>query len=246
MRVALTLAGLSLAAWVALLSGAADAVDALLCASADMRIPSPLSLLAFASPASLVAGWALMALAMMAPLIARPLLHVREQSLARRRRRAMLLFAAGYGSVWLAAGLVLQPLAWLLPSLAPGTPWVGVALAALVAVVWQMSPAKQACLNGCHRQPALAAFGLEADLDALGFGVGHALWCVAACGPLMLLAESAQAIGLWLAMPAAALFILAERFEWPGPFVWRLRLPLRAVRVAASVVASRLRRILAA
>jgi predicted metal-binding membrane protein len=154
----------------------------------------------------------------------------------------MLLFATGYGSVWLAAGLVLQPLAWLLPSFAPGAPWAGVAIAALVAVVWQMSPAKQACLNRCHRQPALAAFGLEADLDALGFGVGHGLWCVAACAPLMLLAESGQAIGLWLAMPATALFILAERFEWPGPFVWRLRLPLRAARVAAS----RLRRVLAA
>lgn len=242
MRVAPILGGLSLVAWVALLSGAADTVGALLCASADLRILSPLPLLAFASPASLVAGWALMVLAMMSPLIARPLLHVREQSLARRRRRAMLLFAAGYGSVWLAAGLLLQPLAWLLPSLAPGAPSAGVAVAALIAVVWQMSPAKQACLNGCHRQPALAAFGLEADLDALRFGVGHALWCVAACAPLMLLAESAQAIGLWLAMPAAALFILAERFEWPAPFVWRLRLPLRVARVTAS----RLRRILAA
>ena len=242
MRVAPILGGLSLVAWVALLSGAADTVGALLCASADLRILSPLPLLAFASPASLVAGWALMVLAMMSPLIARPLLHVREQSLARRRRRAMLLFAAGYGSVWLAAGLLLQPLAWLLPSLAPGAPSAGVAVAALIAVVWQMSPAKQACLNGCHRQPALAAFGLEADLDALRFGVGHARWCVAACAPLMLLAESAQAIGLWLAMPAAALFILAERFEWPAPFVWRLRLPLRVARVAAS----RLRRILAA
>lgn len=66
-----------------------------------------------------------------------------------------------------------------------------------------MSPAKQACLNGCHHQPALAAFGVEADLDALVFGIGHALW---------------------------------------GRFVWRLRLSLRAARVAAT----RLRRILAA
>jgi predicted metal-binding membrane protein len=239
-RVALTLAGLSLAAWVALLTGGANTLDALLCASADSAIASPLPLLALASPASLVAAWALMVLAMMAPLITLPLLHVRDQSLARRRRRAMLLFGAGYGSVWLAAGLLLQPLAWALPSVAPGAPWAGIAVAGLIALVWQLSPAKQACLNGCHRKPALAAFGVEADLDALGFGVGHALWCVAACGPLMLLAESVQAIGLWWAMPAAALFILAERFELPGPFVWRLRLPLRAGRIAAN----RLRRIL--
>lgn len=243
MRFALSLAGLSLAAWMALLTGGADTVGALLCAPAHAQVASPLPLLALVSPASLAAAWGLMVVAMMLPLITLPLLHVLEQSLARRRPRAMLLFAAGYGSVWLAAGLVLQPLAWALPSLAPGLPWLGIAVAALVAVVWQMSPAKQVCLNGCHRQPALAAFGVEADLDALGFGVGHALWCVGTCGPLMLLAESLHGgIGLLLAMPAAALFILVERFEPPGPFVWRPRLPLRAARVAAS----RLRGILVA
>ena len=216
MRAVLALAGLSLAAWAALLTGATP-VDALLCAPAD-RHGSPLSLLAFASPAALVAGWALMVLAMMPPLIARPLLHVHAQSLARRRLRAMLLFGAGYGSVWLAAGVVLLPLAWLLP----------ISAVALLALVWQVSPIKQACLNRCHRLPALSAFGLAADLDALGFGVGHALWCVGTCGPLMLLAESVQAgTGLLVAMPLAALFMLAERFERPGPFTWRLRLPLR-------------------
>jgi predicted metal-binding membrane protein len=208
--------------------GGADTVGALLCAPADAHAVAPWPLLAFTSPAALVAGWALMVAAMMPPLIVRPLLHVRAQSLARRRTRAVLLFGAGYGSVWLAAGLVLQPLAWMLASLAPSAPWFGVAAAALLALLWQVSPAKQVCLNGCHRQPALAAFGLTADLDTLGFGVGHALWCVGTCGPLMLLAESVHtSTGLLVAMPVAAVFVLAERFEPPGPFVWRLRLPLR-------------------
>jgi predicted metal-binding membrane protein len=227
MRAVLALVGLSLAAWIALLLGA-NPVDALFCAPAD-RHGAPWPLLAFASPASLVAGWSLMVLAMMPPLIARPLLHVRAQSLARRRLRAMLLFGAGYGSVWLAAGVVLLPLAWLLP----------ISVVALLALIWQVSPIKQACLNRCHRLPALSAFGLAADLDALGFGVGHALWCVGTCGPLMLLAESVQAgTGLIVAMPIAALFMLAERFERPGPFVWRLRLPLRLPKM----LVSRLRR----
>ena len=240
MRVALTVAALSLAAWVALLMGGADTVGALLCAPADAHAAARWPLLAFASPAALVAGWALMVAAMMPPLIVWPLLHVRAQSLARRRVRTMLLFGVGYGSVWLAAGLVLQPLTWALAPL-PGTPWTGIAAAALLALLWQVSPAKQVCLNGCHRLPALAAFGLAADLDALGFGVGHALWCVGACGPLMLLAESVQAgTGFIAAMPAVALFILAERFEPPGPFVWRLRLPLRL----GAMLASRARRYL--
>jgi predicted metal-binding membrane protein len=225
-RVALAVTVLSLAAWLALLMGGADTLGALLCAPADAHV-APWPLLAFASPAALVAGWALMVAAMMPPLIVRPLLHVQVQSLARRRTRAMLLFGAGYVSIWLAAGLVLQPLAWVLAG-AVGAPWTGIGVAALLACLWQVSPLKQVCLNGCHRQPALAAFGLAADLDSLGFGVGHALWCVGTCGPLMLLAESVHtSTGLLAAMPVAALFVLAERFEPPGPFVWRLRLPLR-------------------
>jgi predicted metal-binding membrane protein len=149
----------------------------------------------------------------------------------------MLLFGVGYGSVWLGAGLLLQPLAWALASLSPGSPYPGLAAAALAALVWQASPAKQACLNGCHRRPALAAFGLTADLHALGFGVGHALWCVGACGPLMLLAEGAQAgTGFIAAMPLVALFAFAERFERPGPFVWRLRLPRRLALMTANLL----------
>jgi predicted metal-binding membrane protein len=244
-KIVCTLAGISLVAWIALLAVAGGAVSGItLCTPGDAwAAVSTLSLVALAPPASLdtgsaagwAANWALMMAAMMPLLIAAPLLHVREQSFARRRLRALLLFGAGYGPVWLAAGLVLQPLALAFSLLPPGA-----GLAALAAIVWQVSPAKQVCLNGCHRQPALAAFGIAADVDALGFGVSHALWCIGACWPLMLLALTvgvSGGAGHLAAMLAAALFALAERFEPPGPFVWRARLPLRLVRIALALAA---------
>jgi predicted metal-binding membrane protein len=238
MRVFLALAGLSLAAWTVQFAGiGTTAIGAFFCGPADRRaLASPFLLLAFATPGSLLASWAPMMLAMMPPLLVQPLLHIRRQSFARRRWRGMLLFAAGYGTVWLAAGLPLLLLAWWLIALSPGAPYPGAAFAFLAACAWQLSPAKQACLNGCHRQPALAAFGIDADLHALAYGAKHALWCVGACAPLMLAAECVEAdTGFAAAMPLAALFALAERFERPGPFVWRLRLPCRLTLIAVNL-----------
>jgi predicted metal-binding membrane protein len=184
--------------------------------------------LALNPPASLAAGWAVMVAAMMAPLPGDPLAYLARRSFAGRRWRSAALFGAGYGAVWLAAGAPLLALAIAaratLPAWAP--PW---ALALAAAALWQGSPARQRCLNGCCRRPPLAAFGRAADRDALGFGLAHGAWCVGACAPLMLAALLAGPAHL-AAMAAVAVFAFAERLEPPCPPAWRWRLPLRAVR----------------
>ena len=63
------------------------------------------------SPAQLASGSALMVAAMMLPLTITPLRYVRDRSFARRRARATILFAAGYGVVWMIAVVVLQLIA---------------------------------------------------------------------------------------------------------------------------------------
>src|SRR4029077_18091748 len=68
--------------------------------------PPPLSVsfdlaLVLNSPVQLASGWALMVAAMMSPLLVAPIRHIRERSVARRRTRAVLLFAAGYGLMWM-------------------------------------------------------------------------------------------------------------------------------------------------
>src|SRR5262249_11929906 len=97
----------------------------------------------------LALGWVLMVVAMMLPPALALLWYVRERSFASRRTRSMLLFVAGFVAVWMAIGVVFQIGAWLLRWAEP-VPFAGVGLAIMVAVVWQVSPAKQWCLNRCH------------------------------------------------------------------------------------------------
>lgn len=93
-----------------------------------------------------------------------------------------------------------------------------------------MSPAKQRCLNRCHRLPHLAAFGWPARRDALGFGLSHGAWCVGACWLLMLL-PMLTARGHLALMAAVMLFLLAERLERPAAPAWRWRAPTKAARI---------------
>ena len=60
------------------------------------------------SPRVIAALWALMLVAMMAPLTIPALHHVRFTSLARRRGRAIAMFVAGYGAVWMACGILFR------------------------------------------------------------------------------------------------------------------------------------------
>ena len=130
-------------------------------------------------------GWALMVIAMMLPLAIAPLRHVRERSFARRRTRSMLLFVAGFVALWMAAGVVLRT-----ARVADG--WSGAVSARRSGLrspsrfVWQVSPAKQWCLNRCHQRPPLSAFGFAADADAVRFGVKNGAACAGACWALML------------------------------------------------------------
>ncbi|MHC1559973.1 copper chaperone [Actinomycetospora sp. C-140] len=171
---------------------------------------------------ALLSGAVLMVGAMMLPLLVRPLRHVLDRSLARRRSRAVAVFLLGWGVVWIAAGAALMAAAQLVTTAA------GVTTVLLAAAVWQCSPAKGRCLTRLHHHPRLAAFGPAADRDVLAFGTGHALWCVGACWAVMLLPMLAPQ-GQVAAMAAATCWIAAERLERPEPPHWCLRFPRRAL-----------------
>ncbi len=191
-------------------------------------------------PAKLATDWALMIAATMPPLVLQPLRHVRDRSFARRRGYAMASFGAGYAVVWMAAGAVLQFLALALRLAMPG-PAAILAGGIPIAILWQVSPTKQRCLNACHRRPSLAAFGVRAACDVFAFGVTHGMWCVAACWALMLLP---RLFAHWhlLVMIAVGLFLFGERFERPAPPAWRLRGPRKAVRIVVAQLRIRFER----
>jgi predicted metal-binding membrane protein len=194
--------------------------------------------LAFNSPARLATEWAVMLTAMMSPLLVAPLRHVRARSLARRQPRATALFCVGYATVWMSAGVILAAIALAARAAAP-RPLACFGLVLGVALVWQASPAKQWCLNGCHRRPALAAFGVAADGDALRFGLGHGAVCLGACWAAMLLPLVAGA-GHLAVMATVTLLVLAERLDHPAPLAWRWRGPGKALRIIAAQMRMRL------
>ncbi|HET9871295.1 MAG TPA: DUF2182 domain-containing protein [Propionibacteriaceae bacterium] len=186
-----------------------------------------------------VTGWALMMTAMMAPLLIPALRHVWARSLPRRRWRAAMLLTAAYAAAWSAGGLVLLALSALLQAVvADGG--VVIAVGGVAALIWQLSPLKQRCLNRHHAHPPIAAFGRGADLDALRFGGRHAAWCFGSCWALMLLPVL---VGSWqvAVMAIVSLWVWGERFDTPVAPTWRVRVPVRAARIVVARVRCRLR-----
>lgn len=178
------------------------------------------------TPAPLVWEAVLMVAAMMIPLSEAPVAHVRDRSLARRRGRAVALFAAGYALPWIAVAVVL--LAGRRIAAASPAVW---ALAVVAVIVCQCSPLKQRSLNRCHAHPPLAVFSARADLDVLRFGALHALWCIGSCVALMLL-PMLFSRGPLVAMAGVTLWLAGERLEKPAPPRWRWRGPVKIVRIA--------------
>jgi predicted metal-binding membrane protein len=236
------LASTSLAAWSVLaVDGSGFTMPAFCAAGTPGSVPLSVSLdlaLVLNSPARLASGWALMVAAAMSPLIIAPLRHAHDRSFARRRVRAMLLFVAGYVAVWMLVGAALQVVALVGLWAAPAPP-AHLGLAAAAAIVWQVSPAKQWCLNRCHRRPHLAAVGAAADRDAFTFGLTNGASCSGACWPLMLLMSFAGQAHV-LGMIGLTLFVFAERLESPAPLAWRWRGSGKAVRIIAAQTRIRL------
>jgi predicted metal-binding membrane protein len=236
-----TLCGFALLGWGAFIFGAEGASLPGICAASPLadRPAAWLDLaMALGLPAKLALCWALMIAAMMPPLVLEPLRHLRDRSLARRRGRATTLFAVGYAAVWMTAGAALQTLALACRLAAPDA-WAPLLAGFAAAVLWQVSPAKQICLNACHRRPPLAAFGWAAERDALLFGITHALWCVGACWALMLL-PLLVGQGHLLVMAGVGVFLLGERLERPATPAWRSRGPRKALRIVAAQLRIRL------
>ena len=196
-------------------------------------------LLALNPPSAIAVAWALMLVAMMSPLLIPAIHHVRFNSFAHRRTRSIALFLAGYGAVWMTCGALLTGIKFVAMAWAPQS-YIPAAASALIALVWQASPLKQRCLNGCHDNRPLAAFGLEADLDALVYGLTHGLWCVGACGALMLFAILLPQAHL-VAMAAVAILIFCERLDDFEPPRWKMRGLRRASRMLAAWTRIRVR-----
>ena len=172
------------------------------------------------SPLQVTAAWMLMLVAMMTPLLANPLRHIWNSSLVRRRWRAIGTFLLVYVLCWLLAAQLLSMLALGLYGVEVATGLPTLLSVLLIALIWQASPAKQYCLNRCHRLPRLSPFGWAADRDCIRYGLSAAGWCISTCWALMLLPMVAGSMHLMLMLLVSAVMI-AERLRPARPCRWR-------------------------
>jgi predicted metal-binding membrane protein len=143
-------------------------------------------------------AWVVMMAAMMFPSIAPMVLTYRMVERRRRelpravRRGSISLFVAGYLASWTAFGLLAYALFDGVRSLSIGAfswhrggPYLAGAVL-LAAAVYQLTPAKDACLRRC-RSPLqfLTSAWRDGPLGAFRMGVEHGGWCVGCCWGLM-------------------------------------------------------------
>ena len=178
----------------------------------------------------LVAGWALMVLAMMLPP-ALPLLQTIRRLVARRPARLALLLAGGaaFLAVWLLAGLVfvlgdlmLGLAAEHLPAVR-AHPEVPAGLAAVGAGFYQFSAAKRACLAAC-RSPHAVALGSWRGIrpravEVATIGLRFGLICVGCCWALMLLTFAVGAAALPVMVLISVVMLLERLLPRTRPLV---------------------------
>lgn len=177
----------------------------------------------------LMTGWTLMVLAMMLPKLIAPVQYIYNRSFKNRRFASALLFIFGYTAVWIVMGFFMNAIIVGLNLLWPNSyiPAIGVGI---IAVIWQFSPIKQRCLNRGHNHLPLAAFGPEANRDAIMFGIMHGVWCVGAGWALMLFPMLLPA-GHNLAMIVVTFIMISEHMEHPRFPRWHFSFRLKLLRV---------------
>jgi predicted metal-binding membrane protein len=180
--------------------------------------------------------WLVMLVAMMVPAMT-PMAVAYQRITAARPNGAVLvaLFVLGYLVVWAAAGLIPLAMNLALPDLQMGLggAWSGFAALALAAVgLYQLSPAKTACLKSC-RSPL--GFFMTHDYGpgitgALQLGGVHGAICLGCCWALMALMVLVGSMSAaWMAV--LALLFIAEKW-------WRYGLALSRVVGAVSLAAA--------
>jgi predicted metal-binding membrane protein len=160
--------------------------------------------------------WVVMMAAMMFPSVW-PIVGMYERIRAARSVPAIgtALVVLGYLATWTACGLAAYGLIRLGHALfGDFLPWDGAgrwvaAAVVLVAAVYQMTPAKNACLSQCRGPVMFVMENFRAGLPgAFRLGAVHGAWCVGCCWALMaaLFALGVMSIG-WMAFIAALIAI---------------------------------------
>jgi predicted metal-binding membrane protein len=197
----LTLAGVALLAWVAVVGYHAGIA---ISPSAHMDMTHHGMETHSATPGFLqsVVLWIVMATAMMLPTALVEARFIALNGKWSRRQRGPALFAAAYLTVWSAAGVVVFAAIW---SLGPETTSLWALSAMLAAAAgWESTRWKRHLLRGCHRLRAIPPRSWKADRACVAEGMRNGFTCVGACGPMMIsMAVAPHEAAIWLMIPLA-------------------------------------------
>jgi predicted metal-binding membrane protein len=247
---------LTVLAWVALMAGAGGHVGATR-ASDDTRHPELAAAshhhhhAKLAAPATMtqgaahssrtlpaaLAGWTLMSVAMMVPVVLPAVRHVGLNSPRQRRQWAMFVFFAVYVGAWAAFGI----LAFTWQRLALETMGIDarilLASTLVVAAGWQLTRVKRRALLACRRTVPLPPVGRRADAGCARFALRQSRRCMASCWALMAaMVAVQQAAAIWMLSLTA--LIAAEELTRPGRRGGRLLLlSAGALATVAAIVA---------
>ena len=149
---------------------------------------------------------ALMAAAVMAPLVVDQAHHLAVSSLWPRRYRAVVGYLAGYLAGWTLVGALMMTAVHVV------SPWVGavplVVITGTAALVVAASEDHRTRLRRCGATRPLTLAGWRADRDCVDAGVRMAARCIATTWALMI---ALMAQGGLIALLAGMVFMVAER-----------------------------------
>lgn len=231
--VAAALAVLTVAAWFYLLHLASEMSSMTMPDMPGMAMAMPaMHAWSWVELGALVVMWSVMMVAMMLPSAAPMILMFAAINRRRREQPGPLVptaaFVAGYLLVWTGFSVLASLAQWglhaaalLSPMMVSTSPWLGGVLL-VAAGVFQWSPLKQACLNGC-RSPLSFIIGRwrPGRSGALRMGLEHGAYCLGCCWLLMAMLFVAGVMNLlWVA--AIAAFVLLEKAVPRGELVSRV------------------------
>jgi predicted metal-binding membrane protein len=149
-----------------------------------------------------------------------------------------MLYLGAYVGAWVLAAPLLLVVSLTLRLVIP-IESLAIWFAAVAAMMWQISPLKQALLNRCHSRPDLQAFAPAAHVSAFKAGMDAATWCIGTCWAVMVVALSTPVLHLPV-MVLAALWIWMERVEPARRPRWGFIMPTALYRLLAVLLAERL------
>jgi len=171
-----------------------------------------------------VAGWTLMAIAMMLPG-SLPLINLFRRLVIGRPDRTGLVarLILAYLGVWALFGAAaylgdtaVHAAVARLPEAAAVSAWIGVAIL-LVAGIYQVTPLKHMCLDKCRSPYSFLVEhwrGRRPGWDAVRLGARHGLFCVGCCWTLMLLMFAIGGVNLGWMLAIGAVMAAERAFPW--------------------------------